>query len=133
MKGALLLLALVALAGGGASDGAAHVDATGFGYTPAATVIASGTAVVWRASDTMHITEDGGAPGTPDPCFLVFHAPGEDSEAVRFDIVDGRLVATSGGVATDCGNAAAMPDGSHALPFYCVLHPPMRGALVVTP
>ncbi|HVM45552.1 MAG TPA: hypothetical protein VM582_06415 [Candidatus Thermoplasmatota archaeon] len=106
------------------------VASSGAGYEPLVSVIASGASVVWTSSDYTHITQDGRGLGD-DPCFFVLHDPDSPSPAVRFDVVGTALVATVEGQSAVCGSAVATPAGA-TLPYYCWLHPTMRGALVVT-
>jgi plastocyanin len=95
--------------------------------------VKSGASVAWTSLDGSHVNLDGGLLGTADPCMFVSYGTYEDSPFVRFDIDDGALKATMGTQTRTCGNAQALPDGSFALAYYCLLHGAMRGALVVSP
>lgn len=100
------------------------------GYDPPLAVLASGSTVTFHSTDIQHVTRDSGV-GSPR-CFLVGHEGGQDSPPVRFDIVGGALVATAQGESAVCGSAVGDGAGGYALQYFCVLHPLMRGGLVVT-
>lgn len=137
MKRALLALALalVPLASGlpgSCADPCVIASDGTFGYTPPAAVLASGGSVVWTSNDYTHITRDGrGLLDGANPCFFVDHYPDQPSTAVRFDIVGSALLATAGGTTLPCLGAVATPAGA-VMPYFCTLHPTMRGTLVVT-
>lgn len=134
MRLALLALALLAapLAGAlplpGACAEPCAIESSGFGYAPLATVIPSGGSVVWISSDVTHVTKSGA--GVGDACVDVIHGVEDPSPAVRFDLVAGQLLATSEGETLVCTEAVVTP-GAATLPYYCVLHPSMRGVLAV--
>lgn len=101
-------------------------------YTPPITVIATGQSAQWHSLDIGHVHLDQDLAAAP--CFFVSSSPGEPSPPVRFDVVDGTLVATTGGpdgTSAVCGNAMPVEAG-FLLPYYCMLHPlTMHGALLV--
>lgn len=102
-------------------------------YSPPVVTIPSGGSVMWHHNDGYgHVEQDGKNAADADPCFYALAPAGEFTNPVRFDLVDGALVATSVemGVAT-CANAVVTPGGA-VLPYYCLLHPNMRGSIVVT-
>lgn len=108
-----------------------RINASSFpGYDPLVALIASGTSVTWHSTDTTHLTRDTSVSGA-EPCLEVVHERGADSPSVRFDLVEETLFATTEGVTLECGNATATSAGA-ALNYFCVLHPLMRAALVVT-
>lgn len=131
----ILALALVPLASGlpgSCADPCVIASDGTFGYTPPASVLASGGSVVWTSNDYGHYTVPGrGFLDGGDFCFYVGHTPDEPSPPVRFDLRDGALFATVDDVTTSCGPAVATPAGA-ALPYFCVIHPTMRGTLIVT-
>lgn len=107
------------------------VDTSYAGYRPPVVEIASGGSVVWVSNGGGgHIQADFGASG--GICFVTDVGNGSPSQPATFDIVDAALVATTTELGTlACENAQAPPDGSFALPYYCTLHPQMRGAIIV--
>jgi plastocyanin len=109
------------------------IDAASTGYTMPATVIASGTDVVWHSTDVAHVQRDTSIPavGSPVACFSA-SSGSADSDPVTFTIDNGVLEATTGGVTKTCGNAVAA-GGNFVLPYHCAIHPNMNGVLVVTP
>ncbi len=137
----VLALVSVALLGTGATTPLACVDSCRVdghgqaGFIAPVTEVASGGSLSWGALDGgSHVNVDGGPGDDADPCFGVFYSGLAPSDAVRFDIVDGALFATTGGETFECLNARALADGSFALPYYCILHPAlMRGVILVTP
>ena len=100
------------------------------GYDPAIAIIASGSTVTWHATDVTHFQRDM-AIGV-DACFETGGEAHGDSEPVRFDIVGGALVATMNGITSPCESARGDGAGGFVLPYFCVLHPTMRAAIVVT-
>lgn len=116
-------------------DAECSIDSNAFGYQLPVTLVASGAAVTWRSLDTVHVTLDGAGFGEDRSCFTVVHNRVEPSPAVRFDVAGGVLTATTlseAGTSTEeCVNASPLPDGAFVLPYFCSLHPSMRGVLVV--
>lgn len=109
-----------------------RINASSFpGYDPAVAVIASGSSVTWHSVDTTHATRDATVTGAGQ-CFFVTGEGGEDSPPVRFEIVDGALQATAEGSTERCANAVGNGAGGFVMQYFCVLHPLMRAALVVT-
>ena len=106
------------------------IEAASAGYSPLASVISTGASVVWHSADITHITRDTGVTAGSAACFEVIGAMGEDAPAVRFDIEGLAVVATVDGVSTPCANAVATPAGA-VIPYFCSIHPTMRGVLVV--
>src|SRR5581483_5670142 len=102
-------------------------------YVLPANVIADNSTVDFVSGDIGHVTADGISGST---CFSVSQGPGNPSPGIRFYISGGQLRANysdgSGSHDNACTSAVALPDGSFVLPFYCRLHPNMRGALVVS-
>ncbi len=107
------------------------VMANSFAYVPPVFELASGASVRWDSLDTSHVNADG-LPFDEGLCVFEFFSVGSPSRAVRFDATASGLVATDeDGLGTSCANARAVP-GGYALPYWCVLHPIMRGALIVS-
>jgi hypothetical protein len=100
------------------------------GYVAPATEVSSGSSVAWRSLDVGHLQED---TSTGAHCFREPSTLSGEQEQVRFDIVDGTLVATTDGRSATCGLAVALPDGSQVLAYQCAIHAVMRGVLVVSP
>jgi plastocyanin len=92
--------------------------------------VQSGSSVVWTSIDIGHTNADGAVGGAR--CFVASYSAGDASSPVRFDIAGDQLTATTDGETQTCGNAVATPAGAFVLPYYCVIHPVMRGVLVVT-
>lgn len=145
MRIAALLLGLVALASLAPAapapvfcDAACTISANAAGYVLPAVIVTSGAVVTWTSTDSTHVNRDGlplvGAQGTCISGDSFHPLAGPVSE--KLEIVGGVLYATKQGVPTPtavaCTGATALPDGSFLLPYYCSLHPTMRGALVVT-
>lgn len=133
-----LLLAIVALPAASALPALCGTDcrinASSLpGYDPVLAVIASGSTVTFHSVDVQHFTRDLSVTGAGAPeCFFADHPGGEDSSPVLFEIADGGLQATIDGVTTTCTSAAGAGAGGFVLNYFCVLHPFMRAALVVT-
>lgn len=106
-----------------------EVEAADTGYTSPVTVISSGDSIAWRSVDNAHVTQETAAGG--GECFSVVSAGQETSEPVRFDLADGVLTATSYGDTYTCAFAIVTPE-SAVLLYHCLIHPTMRGAIVVT-
>lgn len=130
----LLALALAPLAAalpGVCEDPCVIASSSARGYEPVAALVANGASVVWTTSDYTHVTANGrGFLDGPDHCVEVIHDVDEPSPAVRFDLVGGVLYATTDGETRECQNVVATPAGA-AVPYYCVLHPTMRGVLTI--
>lgn len=108
-----------------------RINASTFpGYDPSVAIIESGSTVTWYNTDNTHVQRDQTI-GTEE-CFVSYGEGRSDSEPVRFDIVDGALTATVAGSTATCRSAAGNGAGGFVLGYFCVLHPTMRGALVVT-
>ena len=130
---ALLLCAPGARAAGALCGDPCQVQVSTAGYVLPVDVITSGTTVVWTASSASHPTSDS---ARLDRCFLVSIGFGSGPGPVRFDVVGADLIATSyPGTAEEstapCNSAAALPGGGFLLPFQCLIHPWMHGALLV--
>ncbi len=140
MKIATTLLMLVFLSlwvAGSAATPAACADdceipSHSFGYVPPLFEVASGASVVWTSLDTIHVTADGAAGGDAGTCFFVDHHTTFDSIPVRFDFDGSTLTATADGRTSECGGVDVLPSGAALLQYFCVLHPNMRGALLVS-
>lgn len=132
MKPALALLALLAVplvaAGGATTD----IDATSTGYTPPVAVIASGDLVTWTSIDITHVQRDMTLTASAVACFEVGAGHAETSPAVRFDATASGLVATVDGESRVCSGAIGAGAAGFVLPYFCSIHPTMRGALVIT-
>ena len=145
MRIAALLLGLLALAtlvpaapAPVVCDSACTIQANALGYVLPVVVVRSGANVTWASTDSTHVNRDGVPPvGAAGSCIKAdsYH-PATNTVSEQFDIVDGVLYATKLGVLVPesfaCTSATKLPDGSFLLPYYCTLHPTMRGALVVT-
>lgn len=107
-----------------------RIDAASTGYAPPIAVIASGSSVTWHTVDITHVTRDQ-IIGPGAACFEVGAGRGQDAPAVRFDVTEAGLIATVEGESTTCSNALGAAAG-YVLPYFCTIHPTMRGALVVT-
>lgn len=114
------------------------VNATGVGFLPPVTVLASGSTVTWSTTEeTSHSTGDGTS-GTPS-CFHANVGYGEFFAPIKFTIESGALFATTPafegdpGETRECTSAQMSPSGQFVLPFQCIVHSWMRGALVVEP
>lgn len=105
------------------------ISATDTGYSPPVVVVASGSNVEWQALDQTHVTQDTTTGG--EPCFINLNIPNEASEPVRFDLAGSVLTATSYGETYACTSALTTPAGAVLL-YHCLIHPTMRGALVIT-
>lgn len=108
-----------------------RINAASAGYDPTVMTLSTGASVVWHSPDVTHVTRDLAVGAATPACFEALGQGGEDAPPVRFDLVGTQLVATIEGVSTPCANAVATPGGA-VLPYFCVIHPTMRGALVVT-
>jgi plastocyanin len=98
---------------------------------PPVTQIRSGTQVLWTTATGSHPTTN--TTSVAQQCFSVAVGPNVVPVAVQFDVADGALAATDDGKTTPCGNALALPTGAFLLPYQCILHVEMHGALVVEP
>lgn len=112
------------------------ISVAGFGYLPPVTSIADGTTVTWTTTDASHPTTNSTVP--EDSCFLVAVGATTVPVPVRFDLDGGGVSATEApgtpnAVTTPCGNAVATSDGAFVLPFRCMLHGFMHGALLIEP
>jgi hypothetical protein len=145
MRIATLLLGLVALASLAPAapapllcDAECTIQASAAGYVLPVVVVTSGAVVTWASTDSTHVNRDGLPPAGPvGTCIQSdsFH-PLTGTVSEKLEIVDGVLYATKQGepipTPIACTGATKLPDGSFLLHYYCVLHPTMRGALVVT-
>ncbi len=125
-------------------EGECAVQSHSFASLPPVLVVQSGTNVTWTSLDTSHVNTEYLPPGDPnrsESCFFQPFSPFAPSEPVKFEIRGKtltHLVATSkdpvsGEVKTyRCEGAESLSDGSQVLTYYCVLHPQMRAAVVVT-
>lgn len=118
-------------------DPACTIDQNGLAYLPPIALAPSGSEVTFAALDTAHYTVEGtGVGGGASPCFGVVNTPSVEAPAVRVTVrADGvyaEVLDGKGLPAKRC--AAAMDAGGIAfvLPYHCLLHPTMRGALLVT-
>jgi hypothetical protein len=96
--------------------------------------ITSGSTMAWISADTVHQVAD----GLGGSSCLDLPVPALASSAlIRFvierDGLHGQRLDASGNVAQDlvC-NASRLPNGSFALAYRCLIHPEMRGTLVVS-
>lgn len=110
------------------------IAALGFGYLPPVTSIADGTTVTWTTTDSSHPTTNSAV--EEESCFLVPVGASAVPVPVRFDLADGGVIATEApgtpeALSSRCGNAVATIDGAFVLPFRCLLHGPMHGALLI--
>lgn len=109
-----------------------RIDASSTGYSPPVATIASGSSVTFVSTDIGHVTRDVGITASAAACFEAYgEGFGGEATPVRFDLQGTQLVATIEGVTTRCASAVATPAGA-MLPYFCSIHPTMRGALVVT-
>lgn len=132
---AVLALALVALAGASVAaplvcSGKCVVTAsTTTGYQPPLLLMASGSVVEWVSTEGGHASVGGGCLH-PE---VGYNTAGLVAD-VRFDIVNGRLWATTFdpdfGTPEAC-DSAALPDGSRALSYACPWHSNMKGRILV--
>lgn len=129
----VLVLASLVLAGALAPAAAAvcvpscdvgSVDKVAF--APPATLVESGSTVVWRSDGLKHTATDATA---ASPCFHVAYT--DVPRNVTFTVADGRLVATTDGRARVCAGATELPDGSFSVAYSCLDHPAMKATLVV--
>lgn len=104
---------------------------TSAGYVTPTTEIASGGRVVWTSTEASHPTSNS-ADG--DRCFLVTVGATVEPVPVLFEITgQGVRATTDAGVGPlACTDASPLPDGSYLLPFRCLLHVWMNGALLIT-
>jgi len=138
-------LALAAALPGAASPAAAtplacadpcEIVTNAAAYVAPVTEIAGGTTVLWRTSDTSHPTADT-ADGA-ERCFIVAVGNGVAPVPVRFDVGGDSLLATTAAGTPQaqtrtCSSASPLPAGGYALPYRCLLHPWMAGALLIDP
>lgn len=129
---ALALVSLAALAPAHATPLACAdpcvVSANGVGYLPPVVELASGSSIAWISTDVTHVNAEGTGIGGADTCFVATYGTTAPSAPVTF-------AATGSGLLADgepCPTATALPTGGYAMAYYCVLHPLMRGALLVT-
>lgn len=124
----MLLLAALPFAGaaGGLCVPSCDVIAQPFGYVSPVTVAQSGSTVSWTSLS-------GGHPTAPDSTCFVVQASESTVGKATFRLDDERLFAAVDNVEKMCPDAVAAPDGSAILPYRCLIHPAMRGVLVVTP
>jgi hypothetical protein len=132
VAGALLLCAPATVATPLRCADPCSIVATPNGYLLPVTEIAPGTTVAWSAALESHPTVNNLSQAR---CFL---APTGNNvtTSVRFDLVDAAVVATSNPGTPDewsgvCDNASELPTGQIMLPFQCLLHPWMHGALLI--
>lgn len=94
------------------------------GYASPVTLVTSGSTVTWSSIGLPHTAT------ATDFCFHVaFSGSSPDSASFRVDA--GQLFVKVGTTEKKCAGAAALPDGTTVLPYYCILHQNMRGVLVV--
>lgn len=127
----IIALATLASATPLACASACTIQASSSGYVAPTFEIRVGAPLVWHSTDIAHVQQQGVAGGLG--CLGVVVHGNEDSPAVTFSISSGQLFATVGTSTSVCTSAVALPDGSFALPYYCAIHPAMRGSLVVSP
>lgn len=108
------------------------ITANGAGYLPPVVEIASGARAQWISTDVTHVNAEGTGVAADETCFVASYGTGAPSEPVTFRVTEAGLVAGADGREALCGTAVALPAGGYTLAYYCVLHPLMRGALVVT-
>lgn len=96
-------------------------------FVPSVSLVESGSSLTWLSSDnTAHTATD-----RAGYCFHSSFSPGGDGSALFF-IADGALFATSeAGDAQPCEAADVLPDGSFLLDYECLLHPNMKGKILV--
>lgn len=127
----LALIALTLLAGLATASTTVLIDAQSLGYSPIVATLASGDSVAWRSLDETHVTQDEAGIFGAEPCLIAVSQQEGTSDPIRLDIRDGALFSTIGNEEFPCGNAIDA-DTAFVLPYFCVLHPTMRGVLVVT-
>ena len=103
------------------------------GYFTSVSEIGAGSTVVWSGSDESHPTADSVG---PERCFNVPVGYGVTPIPVRFDVTDGVVTATTGPdsptpVTRTCVTTTTLDDDTILLPYRCLLHPWMHGALVI--
>ena len=110
------------------------IQASNAGYRLPITEVRSGTWVKWESVDTAHPTSDSTDPNTR--CFLESAGSPLGTNFVRFDIVDGVVHATTAPETASertarCAGAVALPDGSFALAYRCMIHAYLAGGIRV--
>jgi plastocyanin len=104
------------------------IIASSAGYIAPSVEIAEGTTVHWTSIDTSHPTTD----DRIDPCFIAQAGPETPLIPVKFTVAAQTLRATIGTTTRTCDGAVAVDEGTFILPYQCLLHPWMHGALIVT-
>lgn len=117
-------------------DGSCEVWSHSIGYLPPVVVLTSGSTVTWTSLDTSHVDSETLLLDDTAPCFTVSSDIVTPTPPVRFDVVAGALVATTdpagpAPLSATCRNAVPAGPTGAALNYHCVLHPEMRGVLVV--
>lgn len=123
---ALLALPLIAATPLACAD-PCDVTATSAGYAAPIVDVIDGGSVVWRSLDVGHVQ------AASDFCFVQNANTFSQPEAVRFDLFAGGVAATIAGETLECADAVTLDDGTALLPYHCVLHPTMRGVVMVSP
>lgn len=100
------------------------------GYLAPVTEVADGATVMFSSLDTSHPTDEAFA--TTESCFAVSLDPHGAPIPVRFDVVDGGLLATDPDGTSPCSTAVALSGGAQQLTFRCRIHPWMFGSVVVS-
>lgn len=109
-----------------------RVEQNSFAYMPAVIVVPDGGSIVFASLDTGHVTVGGSGFRGDWGCFFVEGPQGADAPPVKFLVQGGFLFASvAGGPPQLCTDAVSAPSG-FVLPFHCFIHPPMRGAILVT-
>jgi len=137
---AFLLLAIVALAPSASAlmfvdtcESPCDIPQHSFAAVPPVMFLQSGDSVRWTTLDTTHANADGTGVGGETPCFFASTGLAGQPPFVTFTIADGDLFATMDDNTKRCTTPTELPDGSFELPYYCKLHPQMRGVFVVSP
>jgi hypothetical protein len=114
-------------------SGTCKVESFLGGYVPPVLEVTNASEVVWGSLDSSHSSWETPLVGTTSSCFRVAMTSNDDSRPVKFEIQGSHVVATVSSTTDQCDAATPLPDGSFLVPYYCPIHPSMRGFILVSP
>jgi hypothetical protein len=118
-----------------------NTDARVGAFVLPAAILPTGTSMTWTSVDVQHFVADG---TTAAASCVSLPVPGLQASApvtftIEADGLHAETGASSGGGWSGASGAdplcaaTQLPDGSFALPYRCLIHPEMRGVILVTP